>query len=103
MKTRNGTSSRNSTEMERFWVGASDLGERGNFLWYNADRHVSDANWSEEGRPEEEVSRFRGTSPIIAKKNKILASSLNIALGVTIKALDVISSTIGIAGSEQFQ
>ena len=54
--------------MERFWVGASDLGERGNFLWYNADRHVSDANWSEEGRPEEEVSQFReGDVPILAK------------------------------------
>jgi len=46
-----GIDSKNSSDA-KFWVGASDLGNRGNFVWYNADKTVSDNNWADRGRPE---------------------------------------------------
>ena len=41
----------------RFWVGATDLGERGSFMWYSADnnREVSNSNWASNGRPDEDT------------------------------------------------
>ena len=44
--------SKNRTRI-RFWVGASDLGERGSFVWYSSEnRKVSDNNWASNGRPD---------------------------------------------------
>ena len=41
---------KNNTQL-RFWVGASDLGERGTFVWYSSDnKNVSDNNWAFNGR-----------------------------------------------------
>ena len=47
--------SKNRTRI-RFWVGATDLGERGNFVWYSADnKNVSDNNWAFNGRPDKDT------------------------------------------------
>ena len=47
--------SRNQTRV-RFWVGASDLGERGTFIWYGSEnRQVPDNNWASNGRPDEDT------------------------------------------------
>lgn len=46
---------KNNTQL-RFWVGASDLGERGTFVWYSSDnKNVSDNNWALNGRADKDT------------------------------------------------
>ena len=46
---------KNDTQL-RFWVGASDLGERGTFVWYTSDnKNVSDNNWAFNGRADKDT------------------------------------------------
>ena len=47
--------SKNNTRI-KFWVGATDLGERGTFVWYSSeDRQISGSNWALNGRPDKET------------------------------------------------
>lgn len=44
--------SRNRTRA-RFWLGATDLSDRGSFVWYTSeDRKVPENNWALYGRPD---------------------------------------------------
>ena len=37
----------------RFWLGATDLGKRGTFVWYTSEnREVPENNWALYGRPD---------------------------------------------------